>query len=113
MATTTREIMAKGPEKVNAYELIKADSYEEACEKSRFQPGDLGVVVNRLVSYSGDGAYTVVPQFELIENGENGTINVKEFARDEIDKGGNTPNQEKTNQISFSTNSINKQSKKI
>lgn len=101
--------MAKVPNQVNLYELVKADSAKEAGESSRFQPGAIGVVVGRFISSAGQGRYTIIPQFELIQDENNQPIYLMGIDADEVTS--DDP-QTKPSGMKFSSQAINLQSRK-
>lgn len=53
-----------------SYEVIEAESPEDAMDKSMWSPGDLARCVKMNVSSNSKGTYSVFPEFEKLEIGD-------------------------------------------
>jgi hypothetical protein len=53
-----------------SYEVIKAESQEDAISKSVWEEGDLARVVGLTASSNSKGTYSVFPEFEKVDIGE-------------------------------------------
>lgn len=48
------------------YEIIKAQTAEEALQRSKWQVGDAARCIDVLVSSAGNDRYTIIPSFEPV-----------------------------------------------